>query len=229
MAIYQVNDIYPTIQGEGVLAGVPMVLIRLQGCAVGCAFCDTKETWEISGKNKTKFRDALGTNERWADASDVDIVNYCHAVACGERWALLTGGEPCQQEIGPLVKRLQSVGFKVALETSGTAPIDALASACLDWVCVSPKIDQPGGKRVYSQVIGRANEIKFVVGKKSDVETLKDNLKKWKEKLKSWNDATEILLQPMSMNEKATQICMDAATKHGWRISIQTHKVLAIR
>jgi 6-pyruvoyltetrahydropterin/6-carboxytetrahydropterin synthase len=41
---YVVNDIYTCIQGEGVQTGVAMVLLRLQGCAVGCPWCDTKET-----------------------------------------------------------------------------------------------------------------------------------------------------------------------------------------
>lgn len=225
MTIYKINDIYPTIQGEGVLTGIPMILIRTQGCPVGCRFCDTKETWDVSGIHReTKFADALGTNEKWADVSVRDLVNYCVHIASGETWILLTGGEPAMQELGDLVKALSSAGFKVALETSGTADLDSVASAYLDWVCVSPKIDQPGGRQIKGQVIARADEIKYVVGKESDIELLKEKLKEWKLKAE-----TQILLQPISMSEKATQLCMEAATRNGWRISIQTHKILSIR
>ena len=42
----RVNNIYGAIQGEGVNMGVPVVILRLQGCSVGCLLCDTRETWE---------------------------------------------------------------------------------------------------------------------------------------------------------------------------------------
>ena len=39
----RVNTVYGAIQGEGVNTGVPMVLLRLQGCSVGCPFCEGSE------------------------------------------------------------------------------------------------------------------------------------------------------------------------------------------
>ena len=38
---------FETIQGEGAHTGVPSIFVRLQGCPVGCPWCDTKHTWEI--------------------------------------------------------------------------------------------------------------------------------------------------------------------------------------
>lgn len=42
---YQVNEIFTSIQGEGVLAGAPSTFIRLQGCPVACKWCDSVRTW----------------------------------------------------------------------------------------------------------------------------------------------------------------------------------------
>lgn len=43
---YPINEMFQTLQGEGYFTGVPAIFIRLQGCPVGCAWCDTKHTWE---------------------------------------------------------------------------------------------------------------------------------------------------------------------------------------
>ena len=41
----KINEIFDTIQGEAYFTGTPATFIRLQGCPVGCAWCDTKHTW----------------------------------------------------------------------------------------------------------------------------------------------------------------------------------------
>lgn len=41
---YPINEMFQTLQGEGYFTGVPAIFIRLQGCPVGCARCDTKHT-----------------------------------------------------------------------------------------------------------------------------------------------------------------------------------------
>ena len=43
---YPINEMFQTLQGEGYFTGVPAIFIRLQGCPVGFAWCDTKHTWE---------------------------------------------------------------------------------------------------------------------------------------------------------------------------------------
>ena len=42
---YPINEIFQTIQGEGVFTGLPAIFVRLQGCPVGCPWCDTRHTW----------------------------------------------------------------------------------------------------------------------------------------------------------------------------------------
>src|SRR4030095_15435994 len=42
----RVAEVFYSIQGEGATAGTPAVFARLQGCTVGCAWCDTKYSWD---------------------------------------------------------------------------------------------------------------------------------------------------------------------------------------
>ena len=42
-ALFKINELFETIQGEGTFTGVPSIFLRLQGCPVGCSWCDTKQ------------------------------------------------------------------------------------------------------------------------------------------------------------------------------------------
>ena len=218
---YAVNDCYTCIQGEGVQTGVAMVLLRLHGCAVGCPWCDTKETWAF-GAEVTTVQEALGATPNYFWASAESIADYIQLNHAGPRWILLTGGEPADYDLRPLVQALQAHGYRVALETSGTAlgHIDA----GWDWVCVSPKIGMPGGKEILLPALNCADEIKFVVGKSQDIDQLDALLAQCQ-----FEKPIQLCLQPISMSEKATKLCMETVLKRGWRLSIQTHKLLGVR
>lgn len=227
--MYKVNDIYPTVQGEGCQTGVAMILLRLHGCGVGCPWCDTKETWAVDEQNRrTSLHDALGVSPLWVELSGSEIAAYIRRVygrnaqgeKTGPQWVLLTGGEPADQDLQGLVVALHDAGYKVAIETSGTANGHTKAGA--DWVCVSPKIGMPGGRAILPEVVAAADEIKMVVGKAADLEKLE-------ELLSSCNvnqERTAICLQPLSLSEKATALCIVTVQRRGWRLSIQTHKFL---
>ncbi len=68
---------FETIQGEGVYTGVPSVFVRLQECPVGCAWCDTKQTWNAEPKDEHSFEDVIlktGDTPTWCKASAQQIV-----------------------------------------------------------------------------------------------------------------------------------------------------------
>lgn len=217
---YPVNDCYTCVQGEGVQTGVAMVLLRLHGCEVGCPFCDTKHTWYFEPENeRSAISNALGENLRYAYAEPEEIARYIRANHPGPHWTMVTGGEPAQYPLKPLVDALHAQGYKVALETSGTE-IGHLGAG-FDWVCVSPKINMPGGKTIKHEALEIADEIKHVVGKRADIDKLDDLLSHVRLK-----ENAQICLQPISQGQRATQLCIETVQQRGWRLSIQVHKYL---
>lgn len=220
--IYPINNIYPCIQGEGCLSGTPMVMLRLHGCAVGCPWCDTKETWEMEAANvRASIDDVLGANSLYVKKGPSEINHYIKTNFPFFRWVLISGGEPAQYRLRPLINALHDGGFKVAIETSGTE-IGHL-EAGLDWICVSPKIDMPGGKKVKLDTFTTADEIKYVVGKRGDIDKLDEILSQVQLK-----EGCQICLQPVSQSPKATALCMDIVMDRNYRLSVQMHKYLDI-
>ena len=114
----RVAEVFYSIQGEGATAGVPAVFARLQGCTVGCAWCDTKYSWDADAGR----------------AIDLDgLLAEMHAFPC--RRAVVTGGEPLESALfAPLVAALLAGGWEVEVETSGTlAPPAGLHARRIQW------------------------------------------------------------------------------------------------
>lgn len=237
---YKVNDLYLSIQGEGVQTGVPMIVLRMMGCPVGCPFCDTKETWEAAPENEvTSYAFLKSGKPLYVDARAIEIATYVRQLAQAHQskaqWILLTGGEPAEQPIRPLIAELHRVGYKVALETSGTAqghlPSDEHGEHYLpppkgmhaDWVCVSPKIGMPGGRSLRAAAMSSADELKMVVGKMEHVEMLHELLRMF-----TFKPSLQICLQPISQSAKATKLCVEVCQVEGWRLSIQTHRYIGL-
>ena len=210
----RLNDLYLCIQGEGCLAGTPMVLIRLHGCSVGCSFCDTKETWREDDEDRVfTLREVQTEPEKWIEMEPRELAVAACEIRQGAKWALLTGGEPADQDLRELVGYLHAYGFRVALETSGTAR-GHVGAGC-NWVCVSPKLGS--SKPVLTDVIEHAHELKMVVGKPDDVTKLEALLE-------GSRFQGTVCLQPMSTNPEATRFCISTCQRKGWRLSLQTHK-----
>jgi 7-carboxy-7-deazaguanine synthase len=193
----RINTIYPAIQGEGSLLGVPMVLVRLQGCAVRCPWCDTKQTWDHDAGTEMSLR---------------QVVDKVVALTTGQRWVLLTGGEPLEQagELAELAIDLRAAGYKLALETNGAHPFER---SLFNWICISPK----EGAEVPGRNLELADEIKFVVGGRRDMPDPG-----------SLPQGARVLLQPLSQSARATRLCVEAVERVGWRLGIQAHKYIGL-
>src|SRR3954463_5516256 len=93
---FAVNELFQSIQGEARFAGTPSVFVRLQGCAVGCPWCDTKHTWEIDPGRAVAVEGMLAKD---ADAATFARLSGAEIVALvagfGARHVVITGGEPC--------------------------------------------------------------------------------------------------------------------------------------
>jgi organic radical activating enzyme len=77
----KVAEVYRSIQGEGPSAGRPATFVRLQGCSVGCHFCDTKFTWRPGGGFESTPQEVIDSVLRFNPV----------------RLIVLTGGEPAEQ------------------------------------------------------------------------------------------------------------------------------------
>ena len=192
-----VEDFY-TIQGEGFHAGKPAYFIRLGGCDVGCRWCDAKYTW----------------NPKVFPPVDVDEV-VKRAKACAAQAIVITGGEPLLYPLEILTSRLRDVGLEIFLETSGTHTF----SGEFDWVCLSPKRQQPP----LAEAFGRAHELKVIIQTEDDFLWAEENARRV-------GRYCRLYLQPewSVFDEIMPKIVEYAKSNPRWSISIQTHKFMRI-
>lgn len=216
-----VNEIFETIQGEASYTGTPSVFVRLQGCPVGCPWCDTKHTWEVELDKEIQPTIMFLKEE---DAPTFAKFNVDDLMECLDqfkaRHIVLTGGEPCIYNLEAHTKAICDSGRTCQIETSGTFPI-----RCDDrvFVTLSPKIDMPGGLEVLEESIARANEVKYPMGKESDICKVTEQV------MAKMPPGVPLWLQPLSQSPKATALCVKTATEHNWKVSIQTHKFIGVR
>ncbi len=109
-----------SVQGEGILVGVPSSFVRLTGCNLRCSWCDSPQSsWRPGGDWTT-----LDELVRWCDR--------------GPRHVVITGGEPLlSPRVGALTQALGQAGHHVTIETAGT--VDQPDLHC-DLMSLSPKL-----------------------------------------------------------------------------------------
>jgi len=215
----RVSEVFRSIQAEGTHTGTPAAFIRMHGCGVHCPWCDTPYTWKhpVQVVNFAELLTAPAESAIMAEVEEAELAAWVEAQGVGH--VVITGGEPLEQDLVPLLKLL--VQF-VQIETSGTVCPPDEVMGLLDWVTVSPKLNMPGGRGFYDGMIFVADEIKMPVGRGRDIEDLLILVKDARPEISIW-------LQPLSLNKKATELCFDAAARYGWRVSLQGHKMAGIR
>jgi len=111
---YRINEVFYSLQGEGLWTGLPCVFVRFSGCNLACDFCDTDHSegafWSIE-----------------------DILKEVGRYVC--KTVVLTGGEPSLQIDNVFIDGLKSIGKRIHIETNGTRKLlDGI-----DWISFSPK------------------------------------------------------------------------------------------
>jgi 7-carboxy-7-deazaguanine synthase len=120
-----VNEIFHSLQGEGRLAGVPAIFIRLAGCPLRCSWCDTAYAWDPKAGRQLSCEQIFG-----------EICEY------PTRYVVLTGGEPMvHEDICDLSAAIRNAGYHVTIETVGIWFIDGLKA---DLMSLSPKLSNAG-------------------------------------------------------------------------------------
>lgn len=192
-----VEDFY-TIQGEGYHTGKAAYFIRLGGCDVGCRWCDAKYTW----------------NPRLYPPVEVATI-VARATACAAQAVVVTGGEPLLYPLGVLTSELHARGLELFLETSGSHPF----SGEFDWVCLSPKRQQPPLEEAYA----RADELKVIVERAEDFAWAEQNAARVRPECR-------LYVQPeWSVSEQVMPLLVEYVKANPrWNISIQSHKYMHI-
>ncbi|KHN52357.1 7-carboxy-7-deazaguanine synthase QueE [Pectobacterium fontis] len=220
---YPINEMFQTLQGEGYFTGVPAVFVRLQGCPVGCSWCDTKHTWDKLAERETSLDQVLvktQESDAWGAASVDDILAQMAQQGYTARHIVITGGEPCIHDLAPLTLQLEQQGFSCQIETSGTHEVRCSPKT---WVTVSPKVNMRGGMKVLDQALQRADEVKHPVARERDIDALDALLARLDD-----DKPRIVALQPISQKEEATKLCIATCIARNWRLSMQTHKYLNI-
>lgn len=233
-----VQEIFYTIQGEGPFSGRPAVFIRLAGCHLACTFCDTE------------FES--GINNRMTVDQIVDValdVVYARGIESPRArlrlpLVVLTGGEPMRQTTGPLCDKLLAAGFDgVQIETAGNLWDASLFTAIRNKqvvLVVSPKTPH-----VHSMVFRFSEHWKYIM-RATDTAT-EDGLpcgptqanqspcmlvaRPWMEGCAGLARDTTVWVSPCDekddlKNAANMRHTAAVAMKHGYRVSLQTHKIL---
>lgn len=147
-----IHEIYRSLQGESLYAGLPCVFVRLTACHLRCVYCDTAHAF-----NQGEF------------LTLDDVV--AQALAFGDSLVEVTGGEPLlQPEVYPLMSRLADLGRKVLLETSGAIDITLVDSR----VHIILDVKTPGSGEVAANLdanldrLKPTDEVKYVICDRDD-------------------------------------------------------------
>lgn len=198
-----INEEFESFQGEGSLAGTRMYFVRLQGCSVGCYFCDTKYTWKQSDQT----------------VDELDIIDRVLQSGC--RWMCITGGEPLEQDLHKLVELAHRRNIHVQIETSGMYHNNILSS--IDWVTVSPKM-LFSKKQFNDDVLGDASELKCVVTKDIDVDYYLERFEMFANM-----SVPKKIFQPVDNDPKIVDMLLKRKDIQNWKVMIQQQKVMHVR
>lgn len=223
LSTLNINEMFETIQGEGAHTGIPSIFVRLQGCPVGCPWCDTKHTWEIKEDlivSSKKIIEQTEESETYFLSNDKELLTLFEKEGYLAKHVVITGGEPCMYDLRGLTTLLHDNGFTTQIETSGTFEI-----FCDDrtYVTVSPKINMRGGFEVLTSALERANEIKHPIAMQKHIDELDALLANV-----SSLEGKQVCLQPISQQPRATELAVKTCIARNWRLSLQTHKYIGI-
>jgi 7-carboxy-7-deazaguanine synthase len=192
-----------TVQGEGYWTGTLVDFIRLAGCPVRCAWCDTG--YGNGGKGLPSVPQSI--------AQLLDQLQSSRVV--------ISGGEPfIHQNLPELVRALLATDKQVNIETSGAYWQDI---SPLAWITLSPKEHVNPQYPVQDRFWTRANEIKLVVSSGEEVDFYTKYL--------ADNVNIPVYLQPeWEKRDRAIPMILELLKQHpSYRLSLQTHKFIGVQ
>jgi len=206
-----IHSVFASIQGEGWYQGIPTAFIRVAGCNLAeefnspCSYCDAPNAW---------FRN------QGVDTPIKQIIEEVQKL--GLRDICLTGGEPLwHDEWFGLSKKLFELGHHITIETNGSIEIDQISCAeyVLDIKCPS------SGNDTYNQYnnlskLKQTDQLKFVVGGKSDFEFALSILDNYETKARILFSPVHGIIEARELAEWLIE------NKLPYKLSLQLHRYL---
>ncbi len=215
---YQINEMFYSLQGEGMRAGTPNVFVRFSGCNQTCRVeshgfdCDTEFASGVGSTLEEIHQVAvqlMGTDNFYATRNE-DV----------PKWQLLTGGEPGLQVDSEYCQFMHDKGWLLAIETNGSIDLPHIGTGQLDdydldWITVSPKVAEHAVRQLV------AHEVKYVRGDGQGIP-------------KPQCVAQHRLLSPafngLDLDPAALSHCVDLVKSNPrWGLSVQLHKTWRVR
>ncbi len=206
----EIKNIFKTIQGEGPLAGVPAIFIRLGGCNLACNFCDT----EFEDFTKKSIGQIIAEVNKFSLNSKAERkINL----------VVITGGEPFRQSIELLCEKLIEQQYQIQIETNGTL-FRPLPNEVL--IICSPKVTGKNYSYIREDLLPKISALKFLIAKNikeyshtAEVGQTRYNIPVYVQAMDQYN---------AKLNKNNMALTVELALEHGYRISCQTHKMMDI-
>jgi len=220
----RVNEIFLSLQGEGVYSGLPMIFIRLAGCNLlqHCLYCDTAYSQSAEGGKEISVEDIL--------------LKVSSLLPFYKSWVCITGGEPLWQkdELEALVRLLKRGGYCIEIETNGSFLVPRWYTLVDSWnadiKCPSSGVCGVSKKDWWNT--RSQDQIKFVVSTHEDLEFAKAEIEK--NIAKSPQVLISPILQTKVRDQRETFMVNREFLREAWnfcvenrvRWSFQQHKIV---
>ena len=224
----QVNEIFESIDGEGIRTGYLVTFIRTQFCNLKCDYCDTKYSWDACDDSGEQQYTVMTIDE---------IIDKCFEF--GHKKVTFTGGEPLIQKEAPeLVAALLENGFEVNIETNGAVDLrefenkmvsilsdDELVNNLiytLDYKCPSSGEED---KMIMSNIpfLVKGDVLKFVCGSQEDLDHMKSVVDEYVPEIPTF----EVFISPVFGSLEGSEIVeyMKEHKMNNVRVQVQLHKI----
>lgn len=202
----RITEIFHSLQGESLTAGIPTTFVRLTGCPLRCVYCDT--AYAFSGGQWMSFAQILDS-----------------VAANNTAYVTVTGGEPLAQKACLLLlSELCDHEYIVSLETSGALSVRDVDSRVVKVMDFKTPDSGEADRNLYEnlQWLDHKDQIKFVICSRADYDWSRELLQRY-----NMNEQCEVLFSPVhgkqSARELAEWILEDNLPV---RLQLQLHKLL---
>lgn len=210
--MYKVNEIFLSIDGEGVRTGLPTVFIRLYGCNLKCSYCDTRYSCENSEYIEMPLMDILD-----------EVLTY------GVPRVTLTGGEPLIHDgVKDLINSLIANDVEVNIETNGAVDLDKFweykynskVIFTMDYKCASSGMEDKM-KLWNLKLLQPKDVIKFVVSNYNELEKMEYILEESECKAQPYVSPVFGAIEPKELVEYILDNKLNNV-----KVQVQLHKII---